>query len=111
MEKHGIKYYCAKSENLPFPKPFFDVVVCVNALDHVDSLKKTVKEISRVLKKGGKFIGQINFREKPTATEPIVLNHKMLISMLIKNNLILVKRIFQYRINQEDRYYYECEKI
>lgn len=111
LDKHGIKYYQAKSEKLPFPNSYFDVVVCVNALDHVDSLKKTIKEISRVLKRDGKFIGQINFHDKPTATEPITLNHKMLIKMLLAKNLILVKRIFQYHINQEDRYYYECEKI
>jgi len=111
LDKHGIKYYQAKSEKIPFPNSYFDVVVCVNALDHFDSLKKTLKEISRVLKKGGKFIGQINFRDKPTVTEPIVLNHKILIGMLLKNNLILVKKIFQYHINQEDRYYYECEKV
>lgn len=111
LDKHGIDYYQAKSENLPFPNSYFDVVVSVNALDHVDSLKKTIKEISRVLKMGGEFIGQINFHDKPTATEPIVLTHKILIKVLLKNNLILVKRIFQYHINQEDRYYYECEKI
>jgi ubiquinone/menaquinone biosynthesis C-methylase UbiE len=110
LDKHGIKYYHAKSERLPFLSFCFDVVICVNALDHVDSLKKTIMEISRVLKKRGKFIGQINFRDKPTITEPIVLTHKKLIRMLLKNNLILLKRIFQYHIDHEDRYYYECEK-
>ena len=110
LDKHGIKYYQGKSEKLPFHDYYFDVVVCVNALDHVDSLNKTIKEISRVLRKGGKFIGQINFHEKPTETEPILLKHKTLIHELLKNDLLLVKRIFQYHINQEDRYYYECEK-
>jgi len=110
LDKHGIKYYQEKSEKLPFHDYYFDVVVCVNALDHVDSLNKTIKEISRVLKKGGNFRGQINFHNKPTATEPILLNHKTLIYKLLKNNLLLLKRIFQYHINQEDRYYYECEK-
>lgn len=111
LDKHGIKYYSAKSERMPFSNFYFDMVVCVNTLDHVDSLEKTIREISRVLKKDGRFISQINFRNKPTITEPIVLNHKMLISMLSKNNLILTRRIFQYHINQEDRYYYECKKI
>ena len=111
LDKHGIKYYQAKSEKLPFPDAYFDVVLCVNALDHVDSLKKTIEELSRVLKKGGKFISQINFHDKPRITEPIVLNHKKLIYELLRNDLILVKRIFQYFINQEERYYYECEKI
>lgn len=110
LEKHKIKYCQAKSEKLPFPDSFFDVVVCVNALDHVDSLQHSIKEISRVIKKGGYFIGQINFRITPTITEPIVLNHKSLISIFLKNNLLITKRIFQYSLNKEDRYYYECEK-
>jgi len=111
LDKHGIKYYHNKSENMPFPNSYFDVIVCVNALDHFDSLKKTIKEISRVLKKDGKFIGQFNFHEEPSIEHPIVLDHKKLIGILLKHNLILVKRIFEYHINQEDRYYYECEKI
>lgn len=110
LDKHGIKYYQGKSEKLPFHDYYFDVVICVNALDHVDSLNKTIKEISRVLKKRGKFIAQINFRDTPSVTEPILINHKMLVCKLQKNNLLLVKRNFQYHINQEDRYYYECEK-
>jgi len=56
LDKHGIKYYSAKSEKIPFPSAYFDIVICVNALDHVDSLEKTIEEISRVLKKGGRFI-------------------------------------------------------
>jgi len=111
LDKHGIKYYSAKSENMPFPSFYFDVVICVNALDHVDSLDKTVKEIGRVLKRNGKFISQINFHDKQTITEPIILNHRMLELTLQKNNLFLVKRIFQYHINKENRYYYECKKI
>ena len=110
LKKHGIKYYCAKSEKLPFPDIFFDIVICVNALDHVDSLKKTVHEISRVLKSNGRFIAQINFHEEPTSTEPIVLNHDLLTSFFLENNMVLIKRIFQYHISNEDRYYYEYEK-
>lgn len=111
LDEHGIEYYHAKVEKMPFPASFFDVVVSINALDHVDSLKKTIIEISRVLKKNGKFIAQINFHDKPTITEPITLNHKKLIALLLKYNLILIKRIFQYKVKNGDRYYYECEKI
>ncbi len=110
LDKHGIEYYQGKTEKMPFHDCWFDVVVCVNALDHVDSLNKTIKEISRVLKKGGRFMGQINFRDEATVTEPIVLSHKALIYEFLKNDLLIVKRHFQCRINQEDRYYYECEK-
>lgn len=111
LDKHDIKYYNCKSEKLPFDNEFFDVVTCVNALDHVDSLKKTIKEISRVLKVGGKFIGQINFHEEPTITEPICMTHPKLVSLLKKYNVRVIQAKFQYRIRTEDRYYYECEKM
>lgn len=110
LEKHGIRYFCARSEKLPFEDGFFDVVTCVNALDHVDSLENTLREIARVLKNKGKFIGQINFHPNPTETEPIVMDHAKLIGLLLRSRLILEKRVFQCRLNQEDRYYYECEK-
>lgn len=108
LAEHQIKYYQAKSESLPFPDRFFDVVVCVNALDHVDSLQKTIKEISRVLKGGGIFRGQINFHSRPTVTEPITLNHKALIALLLRHDLVVTRRLFQRKVGQEDRYYYEC---
>jgi SAM-dependent methyltransferase len=110
LDKHDIKYFQAKSEQMPFSDSFIDIIVCVNALDHVDDLEKTIKEISRILKEGGRFLAQINFRSISTATEPIILDHKKLKRLLLKNNLILIRKIFQYEIAHEKRYYYECEK-
>jgi SAM-dependent methyltransferase len=112
LEQHGVNYVNGQSEHMPFNDEFFDVVLCVNALDHVDDLKKTVREISRVLKSGGQFIGQLNFRSRPTATEPICLNREELLDFCRTARLYPRDVVFQYRLSQtsEDRYYYEFQK-
>jgi len=112
LSDHGVEYSNCKSEDMPFDNDFFDVVICVNALDHVDDLEKTVKEISRVLKPGGKLIGQFNFRESPTRTEPVCLNHETVSGLCQTNQLQLRSAVYQYSMPEakEDRYYYEFEK-
>ncbi len=46
--KLNIDYHQGHSENLPFDSAIFDVVVCVDVLEHVNSVPQTVSEISRV---------------------------------------------------------------
>ncbi|MBI4428022.1 MAG: class I SAM-dependent methyltransferase [Ignavibacteriales bacterium] len=43
-------------ESLPFRSDFFDTLLCTLALDHVRNLHAGVKELSRVLRKGGTAI-------------------------------------------------------
>ncbi len=50
-----IDYQQGYSEHLPYPDNFFDVVICVDVLEHVASLEKTIAQIGRVLKPGGCF--------------------------------------------------------
>lgn len=40
-------------ENLTYPNEYFDVVQCVNALDHTKNIKKAIEEMVRVCKVGG----------------------------------------------------------
>lgn len=40
-------------ENLTYPDEMFDVVHCVNALDHTPDVRKALSEMKRVCKKGG----------------------------------------------------------
>lgn len=112
LDQHDINYYQMKSESIEFEAGFFNTAICVNALDHVDNLDKTISEISRVLAKGGKFIGQLNFRKEPTVTEPICLDHEYICEEFLKNGLTFVEKRFQYSLKdqKEDRYYYEFVK-
>ena len=51
-----INYQVGAGESLPFNDKTFDLVACCDVLEHVDDPKKTVGEISRVLKPGGLFL-------------------------------------------------------
>ncbi|MBE9100230.1 bifunctional 2-polyprenyl-6-hydroxyphenol methylase/3-demethylubiquinol 3-O-methyltransferase UbiG [Vacuolonema iberomarrocanum] len=51
----AIAYKQGLAEQLPFESGQFDVVVCVDVLEHVENPKQAIAEISRVLKPGGCF--------------------------------------------------------
>lgn len=55
----NIDYQYGYAEAIPFQDSTFDVVVCVDVLEHVADLVKTILEISRVLKPGGLFFSTL----------------------------------------------------
>lgn len=67
------KFVYGFSEKMPFEDHFFDAIISVNALDHVDDFALTAEEIKRVLKPGGKVRLHLHFHPK-TVTEPLELN-------------------------------------
>ncbi len=52
----SIDYRIGRGEEIPFDDAAFDVVTCVDVLEHVESPARTVREIQRVLKPGGIFL-------------------------------------------------------
>ncbi len=69
----GVQFICGLSEGMPLEDNFFDVVISVNAIDHVDNIYKTSSEIERVLKPRGKLIIHVHYH-KGTDAEPLELN-------------------------------------
>jgi 2-polyprenyl-6-hydroxyphenyl methylase/3-demethylubiquinone-9 3-methyltransferase len=51
-----IDYRSGVAEQLPFESDRFDIVTCVDVLEHVQSVPATIAEIGRVLKPGGLFL-------------------------------------------------------
>jgi ubiquinone/menaquinone biosynthesis C-methylase UbiE len=51
------------AQNLPFENESFDVVYMNAVLEHVPDASKAFKEVARVLKKGGIFIGYVAYME------------------------------------------------
>jgi ubiquinone/menaquinone biosynthesis C-methylase UbiE len=47
---------CSTAEDIPKPDESFDVVLCVNALDHMIHPDKALEEMCRVLKRDGIFV-------------------------------------------------------
>lgn len=73
-----VKFIHARSEDVPVPEHFFDAVISVNALDHVDDFNKTAMEIQRILKPEGKIRFHLHYH-KATTTEPIELNDRKIL--------------------------------
>lgn len=68
-----VHFINSPAESMPFEDNFFDAVISVNAIDHVDNFEQTAIEIQRVLKKGGKFAMHVHYHQE-TECEPIELN-------------------------------------
>lgn len=50
-----IDYCCGVAEQLPYADQSFDVVICVDVLEHVEDVKRVVSEVARILKPNGLF--------------------------------------------------------
>jgi SAM-dependent methyltransferase len=68
-----VTFVNAAGEHMPYPDGWFDSVISVNALDHVDDFRAVAREIERVLKPGGRLQFEVEYHE-PTVTEPLKLD-------------------------------------
>jgi SAM-dependent methyltransferase len=48
-----IRIFQGTGEYIPFGENFFSVVLCRNALDHMDDVQRVMQEVKRVVKRGG----------------------------------------------------------
>jgi ubiquinone/menaquinone biosynthesis C-methylase UbiE len=68
--RHGLHLapVCANAQALPFRSESFDVVTCFDLLEHVSDPTATLREVRRVLKRGGLCIA--NFHHRYTMRDP-----------------------------------------
>jgi SAM-dependent methyltransferase len=71
IDQHRMSYINARSEKIPYPDGYFDIVTSFNSLDHVEDPEKSLAEIERVLKSGGRFLLAVEVAHRPTVAEPI----------------------------------------
>lgn len=64
-----LTYVRTGAENMPFEDNFFDAVISVNAIDHVDDSPAAAKEVSRVLRPEGVLRIEVHYHQ-PEITEP-----------------------------------------
>ena len=57
-EKDGLRPTCALTETMPFADDFFDCVLMVDALHHVNDQAQTASELWRIIKPGGRIVIQ-----------------------------------------------------
>ena len=69
----SVHFVNGMSEAIPVPNAFFDAVISVNAIDHVDDIRQTALEIKRVMKPRALLRMHVHYHS-PTRCEPIELN-------------------------------------
>jgi ubiquinone/menaquinone biosynthesis C-methylase UbiE len=72
LYEYDAKFINVAGECMPYPDGYFDSVISVNALDHVDDFERVASELQRVVKVGGGIYFEVEYHA-PTETEPITL--------------------------------------
>jgi SAM-dependent methyltransferase len=90
-----------KAEKLDFEDDYFDEIYCMEVLEHVDNIDKSMSEITRVLKKKGILTLSVPLKESEDILKeinpdyPNQVGHKRffskrsLLSLLKKNNFLI----------------------
>ncbi|MGZ3883960.1 MAG: class I SAM-dependent methyltransferase [Bacteroidia bacterium] len=85
----GAATVIASAEDLPFEDESYDVVVMTSVMEHVPNVELAFKEISRILKKGGVFVGYMAFMECFHEISYSHLSHKGIENYAAKNGMKL----------------------
>ncbi len=64
-----VNWILGDAESLPFTAGSFDVVICVNSLSHLKSLDRALRNLRRVLRRGGRLA--VKFRGDLTLDRPV----------------------------------------
>lgn len=72
-------YVKARAEEIPFDDGFFDAIISVNAIDHVDDFPRSAREICRVLAPGGVVRLEAHYHP-PSSLEPHSLSDEVMIA-------------------------------
>jgi ubiquinone/menaquinone biosynthesis C-methylase UbiE len=86
----------ASAEKIPFPDNYFDVVICVNALDHVNKIEQVTFEMRRVLKREGKIALHVHYHN-PSVTEPTQLSAEIMPILFTKVKGFKLKNISYFK--------------
>lgn len=90
LYEYAMTFVNGYAEDMPFPDNYFDAVISVNSLDHVDNFGKTAQEIQRVLKPNGKLYLEIE-SHKPRPCEPQRIDAGTVLTSFNKCTMVLKK--------------------
>lgn len=74
-EAGGVSFVEGSAEELEFPDGFFDAVVSVMVLHHIERLRPALREMARVLKPGGSMV-VVDYRPEASHELPFRTRHE-----------------------------------
>ena len=93
LSSQSMRYVKSSEMHIPLPSCYVDVLFTMNAIDHVENFEVMCKELLRVLKPGGSFLGSFNLDMPATITEPQTLTEER-----IKEHLLACLEVQSYRM-------------
>ena len=90
---HDIVYVRSTELEIPLASNYVDVLYTLNAIDHVSHFGLMCRELLRILKPGGLFLGSFNLEEPPTFSEPQTLTEER-----VKNEFLRHMEVESYRV-------------
>lgn len=98
-----VNFIDSSAEDIPMEDNFFDVIISVNAIDHVDNLEAVANELSRVAKDDVMFAMHVHYH-KSTVCEPIEINDSIFRNLFswVRNLTIVDKSQNSFSGNVDD---------
>jgi 2-polyprenyl-3-methyl-5-hydroxy-6-metoxy-1,4-benzoquinol methylase len=95
QKSKGIEVVWADARKLPFEDESFDVVICLDVLEHIEEDFMVISEISRVLKSGGRFLISVPEDPRLWSSHDVSVNH---IRRYTRNSLLDLVNITNLRV-------------
>lgn len=99
LKRSGGKAFMEDVTNLPFENEFFDLVVAIEVLEHIENDKKAFSEIARVLKPSGFFLFSVPLKKELFNEIDSIVGHKRRYEITELKTLLLDNKfkILKYR--------------
>ncbi len=98
QQSKGIPAVNADARSLPFVDESFDVVICLDLLEHVQEDHKVVEEISRVLVPGGHFLISVPQDPKLWSDHDVSVNHLRRYTKEVLIQVVAVPNLCNFKI-------------
>ena len=93
IDSQNMKYVKSSETSIPVQSGSVDILITINALDHVDNFQAMCSELRRILKPQGLLIGSFNLDEEASVCEPQTLTEEKLKAALLKDFEIISYRM------------------
>ena len=96
IDSQNMKYVQSSETSIPLESDSVDILITLNALDHVDNYEAMCSELRRILKPGGLLLGSFNLDENASVCEPQTLTEEKIKAGLLKDFEIISYRMAKH---------------